>query len=52
MLKNNNQIKGIKECTTKHFAFYYNSTCIIYKDTKYGTGWWPEELILNYVSTT
>jgi hypothetical protein len=40
ILKDNNQIKGIRECLIKHFTFYYNSTCIIYKDTKYGTGWW------------
>jgi hypothetical protein len=38
ILENNNRIKGIRECLIKYFAFYYNSTCIVYKDTKYGTG--------------
>jgi hypothetical protein len=38
--ENNNRIKGIRECLIKHFIFYYNSTCIVYKDTKYDTGWW------------
>jgi hypothetical protein len=36
--ENNNQIKGIRECTIKHFTFYYNSACIVYKNTKYSTG--------------
>ena len=36
--ENNNQIKGMREYTIKHFAFYYNSTCIVHKDTKYGAG--------------
>jgi hypothetical protein len=38
ILKDNNQIKGIRECLIKHFAFYYNSTYTVYKDTKYSTG--------------
>jgi hypothetical protein len=38
-LKNNNRIKGIRECSIKHFAFYYNSTYTVYKDAKYGAGW-------------
>jgi hypothetical protein len=38
ILKNNNQIKGIRECLIKHFAFYYNSTCTVHKDTKYSAG--------------
>jgi hypothetical protein len=36
--ENNNQIKGIRECTIKHFTFYYNSACTVYKNTKYSTG--------------
>jgi hypothetical protein len=39
-LEDDNRIKGIRECLIKHFAFYYNSTCTVYKDTKYGAGWW------------
>jgi hypothetical protein len=38
ILENDNQIKGIRECLIKHFAFYYNSTYTVYKDTKYGAG--------------
>jgi hypothetical protein len=38
ILENNNQIKGIRECLIKHFAFYYNNAYIVYKDTKYSTG--------------
>jgi hypothetical protein len=29
----------MRECTIKHFAFYYNSVCAVYKDAKYGVGW-------------
>jgi hypothetical protein len=39
ILKNNNQIKGIKEYLIKHFAFCYNSTYTVYKDTKYSINW-------------
>jgi hypothetical protein len=38
ILKNNDRIKGIREYLIKHFAFYYNSTYIVYKNTKYSTG--------------
>jgi hypothetical protein len=38
MLEDNNQIKGIRECLIKHFAFYYNSACTVHKDAKYSTG--------------
>jgi hypothetical protein len=38
ILEDNNQIKGIRECLIKHFAFYYNSACTVYKDTKYSAG--------------
>jgi hypothetical protein len=38
ILKNNNWIKSIREYLIKHFAFYYNSTCTVYKDTKYSIG--------------
>jgi hypothetical protein len=39
MSKDNNRIKGIRECLIKYFAFYYNSACTVYKNTKYGAGW-------------
>jgi hypothetical protein len=35
MLENNNQIKGIRECSIKHFTFYYNNAYTVYKDAKY-----------------
>ena len=37
ILRDNNQVKIIKKCLIKHFAFYYNSTCKVYKDAKYNT---------------
>jgi hypothetical protein len=40
ILEDDNQIKGTRECLIKYFTFCYNSACIVYKDTKYGTGWW------------
>jgi hypothetical protein len=38
MLKDDNQIKGIRECLIKYFIFCYNSAYTVYKDTKYSTG--------------
>ena len=35
ILKDNNQVKVIKKYLIKHFAFYYNSICKVYKDAKY-----------------
>ena len=39
ILKDNDWVKAIKEYLIKHFAFYYNSACRVYKDAKYGVGW-------------
>jgi hypothetical protein len=39
----------MRECTIKHFTFYYNSIYAVYKDTKYSTGWWLKEPILSHV---
>jgi len=33
-------LRGTKECSIKHFAFYYNNTCQIYEDAKYGVSYW------------
>jgi hypothetical protein len=49
ILKNNDQIKGIRECLIKYFTFYYNSIYTVYKNTKYSTGWWLQKLALNYI---
>ena len=38
MLRDNDQVKAIKEYSIKHFTFYYNSKCKVYEDAKYGTG--------------
>ena len=35
MAWNNNYVKVIREYLIRHFAFYYNSACKIYKDAKY-----------------
>ena len=40
ILRDNDRVKVIRECLIKHFAFYYNSACKVYKDAKYGTGQW------------
>ena len=47
MLKDYNQVKATREYIIQYFAFCYNSIYIVYKDTKYSTGWWLEEPILN-----
>ena len=36
MARNNNYIKVIREYLIRHFAFYYNSACKVYKNAKYG----------------
>ena len=35
ILKDDDQVKVIRECLIKHFTFYYNSACRVYKDIKY-----------------
>ena len=49
---NNNHIKVTKEYSIRHFAFCYNSACKVHKDTKYGIGWWPQELKLSHAKAT
>ena len=41
MLRDDDQVKAIKECLIKYFAFCYNSAYKVHKNTKYGAGWWP-----------
>ena len=48
ILKDDDWVKVIKEYLIKYFAFYYNSACRVYKDTKYGAGWWLQELEINH----
>ena len=40
ILKDNNRVKIIKECSIKHFAFYYNSKYKVHEVAKYGVGQW------------
>ena len=35
-----NEIKGTIDHLILSFAFYYNNNCYIYKDAKYGVGYW------------
>ena len=49
MLRNNNQVKVIRECLIKYFTFYYNSVYKVYKDAKYGIGQWLQELKSDYI---
>ena len=42
--QNTKELKGIKRCTVKHFVFYYNNKCSVYKEAKYGISYWPQEL--------
>jgi len=33
-------LRGTKKYLIKHFAFYYNNICQIYKNAKYGVSYW------------
>ena len=48
ILRDNNRVKVTIKCLIKHFAFYYNSACRVYKEAKYGAGQWPQEPELNH----
>ena len=40
ILRDGKQAKAIRKFLIKYFAFYYNSVYTVYKNTKYGIGWW------------
>ncbi len=40
------EFKGTWEYKLKYFAFYYNNSYPIYKETKYGVSYWLQELSL------
>ena len=40
------KFKGTQEYKLKYFAFYYDNSYLIYKETKYGASYWPQELSL------
>ena len=52
MIQNNDYIKAIREYLIRHFVFYYNSACKVYKDVKYSIGQQPQELELSYAKAT
>jgi len=37
------KFKGTRGCTVKHFAFYYDNSCQVHKEAKYGTSYWPQK---------
>ena len=41
------EFKGTRECKTKYFTFYYNNSCLIHKEAKYGVSYWLQELSLD-----
>ena len=41
------ELKGTQKCKIKYFAFYYDNSCLIYKEAKYGVSYWLQELSLN-----
>ena len=45
-------LRRTKEYLVKHFAFYYNNACQIYKDAKYSVSYWPQELELKGLKGT
>ena len=44
ILKKIEEFKGIKGYAVKHFAFCYNNGCQVYKEAKYSTSYWPQNL--------
>jgi len=41
--RDDNVLRGTKECSIKSFAFCYNNACRIHEDAKYGASYWPQE---------
>ena len=37
--KKKEKFKGTQEYKLRHFAFYYNNSCPVYKETKYGVNY-------------
>ena len=46
------ELKGTRECKIRHFAFYYDNSCLIHKEAKYSTSYWPQELSLDQFKGT
>ena len=34
------ELKGTQKCKIRHFAFYYNDSCLIHKKAKYSVSYW------------
>jgi len=41
--KRTEELKEIRGCIVKHFAFYYDNWYPVHKKTKYGTSYWPQK---------
>ena len=41
------KLKGIQEYKIKHFAFYCDNDCLVYKKAKYDASYWLQELSLD-----
>jgi hypothetical protein len=41
--RDDNVLRGTKECSINSFAFCYNNACRIHEDAKYGASYWPQE---------
>ena len=39
--QNTKELKRTRGCVVKHFAFYYDNRCPIYKEAKYSASYWP-----------
>ena len=40
------KLRRTQEYKIRHFAFCYNNNCLVYKETKYGINYQPQELSL------
>ena len=43
MLYSKEKLKGIRECTIKSFAFYYNNYYLIHQEAKYDISYQPQK---------
>ena len=46
-IESKEEFKGTQKYTVKHFAFYYNNICQIYKEAKYSISYQLKELRLD-----
>jgi len=41
--KKSKELKGTKKCVVKHFVFYYDDRCPVYKKAKYSANYWLQK---------